>query len=178
MAHLRRWCTIMNNEEKNTYAKKQITNAIIALLSQYDLIDISISQITKTAQVSRNSFYRNYNDKEDILYQYIKLLLATWHNEYHIQSKESNVELYASLFEHIIEYKDVYLLLNKRNLFHLVLNALLDIFGPKSELDNMWAYTSSFITYGTFGWIVEWMNRGMQESAEKMATLLVANGMK
>lgn len=50
----------MDNAEKNSYVKKQITNAILILLKEKELKDISISEITSTAQVSRISFYRNY----------------------------------------------------------------------------------------------------------------------
>ena len=55
---------------------------------------------------------------------------------------------------------------------------LIDIYGAKTEDENMWAYTKSFIAYGTYGWIQEWISRGMQESAETMTTLLSQNGMK
>ena len=41
----------------------------------------------------------------------------------------------------------------------------------------MWAYTKSFIAYGTYGWIEEWINRGMQESAGAMAEMLSSYGM-
>lgn len=50
--------------------------------------------------------------------------------------------------------------------------------GPKAEYDNMSAYVTSFMSYGTYGWINEWIARGMQESAEKMAELLSSHGMK
>lgn len=42
----------------------------------------------------------------------------------------------------------------------------------------MAAYVTSFIAYGTFGWIDEWIGRGMQESAETMEALLASYGMK
>ena len=57
-------------------------------------------------------------------------------------------------------------------------SAYLELFGSKPELDNMWAYTVSFIAYGTQGWIEEWIGRGMQESAETMTEMLLKHGMK
>lgn len=56
----------MNNQDKNTYVKQQITTTLLELLKEKELSDINIGEITKKAQVSRNSFYRNYADKEDI----------------------------------------------------------------------------------------------------------------
>lgn len=168
----------MNNEEKNTYVKEQITQATIALLKEYELSQISISQITTKAEVSRNSFYRNYVDKDDVLLKHIKNLIKNWESDYQIISKDSNAELYGSLFKHLKENADFYLLLKKRNLFHLFLNIYTELYGPKPEYDNMTAYVTSFIAYGTYGWIEEWIGRGMQESAETMSALLSSHGMK
>ena len=68
--------------------------------------------------------------------------------------------------------------LQYHRLMHLFLEVFLERNGPKSEYENLWAYTSAFITYGTYGWIEEWINRGMQESAETMAELLSLHGIK
>ena len=53
--------------KKNQYVKIQITNAILDLLKEKDIDEITISEITSKAQVGRVSFYRNYKNKEDIL---------------------------------------------------------------------------------------------------------------
>ena len=60
---------------------------------------------------------------------------------------------------------------------HLFLDAYMKLNGPLSEDNNMWAYTKAFIAYGTYGWIEEWISRGMQESAETMARMLSDHGM-
>ena len=57
----------MNNEQKNTWVKRQITAALLNLLKEKKLADISISELTDRAGVGRVSFYRNYQAKEDIL---------------------------------------------------------------------------------------------------------------
>ncbi|MGG4146279.1 TetR/AcrR family transcriptional regulator [Paenibacillus algorifonticola] len=168
----------MNNEEKNTFVKEQITEATIQLLMKYELSHISISQITAKAQVSRNSFYRNYVDKEDILLKHIKNLISKWEADYQQINNDSNAELYGSLFKHLKENSDFYHLLKKRNLFYLFLNTYIELYGSKTEYDNMTAYVTSFIAYGTYGWIEEWIGRGMQESAETMSSLLSSHGMK
>ncbi|SDM48845.1 TetR/AcrR family transcriptional regulator [Lachnospira pectinoschiza] len=168
----------MNNEEKNTYAKTQLKNATIKLLKDYDLCDISIGLISETAQVSRNAFYRNYNTKEEIITEYISDLIHGWQTDYQKENHDSNSELYGSLFKHLYDQKGFYLLLKKRNLFHLFLSVMISLFGPKPEYDNMAAYTTAFVSYGTYGWIEEWIARGMQESADVMTALLTANGMK
>lgn len=168
----------MNNEEKNTFVKEQITKATLKLLMQFELSQISISQITTEAQVSRNSFYRNYIDKEDILLKHIKNLILKWNLDYQLINNDSNAELYGNLFKHLKENDEFYLLLKKRSIFYLFLNVFIELYGAKAEYDNMTAYVTSFIAYGTYGWIEEWIGRGMQESAETMSSLLSSHGMK
>ena len=180
MAQNERICTIMrmNNTDRNTFVKTQITNSILSLLAEHEFEEISISQITDRAQVSRNSFYRNYSDKEDILLQYVRRLLVEWNEEFRRQNTDSNASLYGSLFQHMSDNRDFYLLLRKRSLFHLFLDVLLEQSGPKPEMDNTWAYITAFIAHGTYGWIEEWVNRGMQESGEAMTEMLTKYGMK
>ncbi len=178
MAQRRGFCDVVNNEEKNTYAKTQVKNATIALLKERELDDISIGLISETAQVSRNAFYRNYKNKEEIVFEYIRDMILAWDQEYKKEGKDSNSEMYGSFFMHLSDNREFYLLLKKRNLFHLFLRVMISLFGPKPEYDNTWAYTTAFISYGTFGWIEEWISRGMQESAETMTALLSSVGMK
>jgi len=86
--------------------------------------------------------------------------------------------MYGSFFAHLKDNSDFYLLLRRRDLFHLFSTVYLSKYGPKPEQDNMTAYVVSFIQNGMLGWIDEWTKRGMQESAESMAQLLAANGIK
>ena len=56
----------MNDQEKNTYVKTQLTAALLELLEEKALRDISISEIASAAGVHRVSFYRNYLRGTDI----------------------------------------------------------------------------------------------------------------
>lgn len=168
----------MSNENRNAYVVEHITEATVSLLKEKELSDISISEICEKAGVGRVSFYRNYKTKEDILQNRIDAMLHYWDEDYKKTAKGSNAELYGSLFGHLKDNAEFYLLLVQRNLFHLFMNAFISLSGAKPEDDNMWAYTKSFIAYGTYGWIEEWIARGMQESAETMTVMLAAHGMK
>ena len=46
----------MNNEQKNTYVKKQITATLLALLKEKPLSDITVSELTDRAEIGRVSF--------------------------------------------------------------------------------------------------------------------------
>ena len=165
-------CNIMDNTEKNSYVKKQITNALLSLLKEKELKDISISEITTTAQVSRVSFYRNYNDKDTIIKDYIHLTLNEWNKNHPKTEEHTEDDILGDIFAYITEYKDFYLLLRDRGIFYFLKDIIMDALGPKAEYPNFDAYTTAFIANGIYGWIEEWFLRGMQESGEEMTRLL------
>ncbi|MCH1942287.1 TetR/AcrR family transcriptional regulator [Holdemania massiliensis] len=165
----------MNNEEKNTYAKNQITVITLNLLKEHPLEELTIGQIASEAQVSRNTFYRNYTTKEDIVYQYAIMLMKEFETGYNGTHKDSGTEFYQCLFQHLSDHKDFYQLLKERNLFHLVLKSIIALFGDLKKCDNISAYSVAYVAYGTYGWIEQWIERGMQESPEMIAAILEAN---
>lgn len=162
----------MDNLEKNTYVKNQIKQAMINLLKEKEFTAISISEITETAMVSRNSFYRNYSQKEDIIREYLLELLGEWTADYDKQDSHSDDEFMVAMFHHMSNHKDFYMILNERHLLYLLKNVFREIMGPKPEYPNIIAYSAAFIVSGIYGWVEEWLNRGMQESADEMAELL------
>ena len=91
MIQKREECNMVDNTGKNSYVKKQITNALLKLLKEKELKDISISEITTTAQVSRISFYRNYEDKDSVIKEYMHLTINEW-NKNHPQNSMNTEE--------------------------------------------------------------------------------------
>ena len=57
----------MSNEGRNAYVVERLTGALLELLEEKPLADISVSELCDRAGVGRTSFYRNYQEKEDIL---------------------------------------------------------------------------------------------------------------
>ncbi|MEY8463648.1 TetR/AcrR family transcriptional regulator [Streptococcus merionis] len=162
---------------KDSYAKEQLKKGMLLLLEEKNFPDISISYLAQYSRTSRNSFYRNFTSKEDVIISMITERLLQWKNLSETKDYKPDNQRFTSLFDHFSSQRDFYLLLKKRQLFHLVLQSLLDLFGPKPEFDNVVAYATAFISYGTFGWIDEWVARGMQESAETMAELMAKNNL-
>lgn len=163
----------MKTEKSNSYVKKQITKALIKLMQTNSFEEIKITDIVKEAMVGRASFYRNFTNKEDVLKQYLIQLIQEWGSEFE-QSKDPN--LVESLFSHYKKYSEFYNLLYYSNLFHLVLDNIKSVCGPKPEQDSLQAYTSAWFAYGLFGWINEWVARGMNESPTEMSQLGKLNG--
>lgn len=65
-------------------------------------------------------------------------------------------------------------MLYRSNLSYLVLENIKEVCGPKAEQDDLQAYFNSWLAHGLFGWINEWIVRGMKESPKEMAQLIKA----
>lgn len=158
----------MSKIQKNTYVTKLISDATIELLKDKDLYDISISEITDKAAVSRASFYRNYKLKEDIIRNDIYYQISSWQKTYEEKASSNNeysngLLMWKDLFRFLKENSNYYILLEKRNLLYLLEDAICDICGAKPEQSDSLAYFSSYMARGTFGWIAEWIKRGMND---------------
>ena len=112
---------MVDNTGKNSYVKKQITNALLRLLKEKELRDISISEITATAQVSRISFYRNYEDKDSVIKEYMYLTLNEWNKNNPKSRQHTEEDILGDIFAYLTEYKDFY---NKRLCFKWVLKMI------------------------------------------------------
>lgn len=162
----------MNNKEKNTCVREQLTQALIQLLQEKNIEDISISELTQRAQVGRASFYRNYQSLSDILYQYDRLLVNTWGAEYDADPTSNISNLFGRLFQHYKDHSDFYMLLYRNGLTGAMLNTIQERCGLRPELENREAYEKAFWAYGIYGWLMEWMGRGMVESADDINAML------
>lgn len=155
-----------------TASRPSADAALLELLEEKELRDISVSALADAAGVHRVSFYRSYAGKEDVLREYLLGLFEDWIAKYDRQEHHSDDDLCVHLFAHLYEYRDFYRLLSRRGLLYLLKDVLVQICGPRPEYPNLGAYTAAFISYGLYGWIEEWAARGMRESPEEMAELL------
>lgn len=161
----------MSNEGRNTYVIEHITNALIGLLQDKPLSDISIIELCDTAGIGRASFYRNFESKEDILRRYIHKIFEGWTNEADKKENRPLNELLGLLFAHFEKHKEFYSLLNKRNLIYLLKDVMNGLCGPKPEHSKAEAYARAYISYALYGWIEVWFQRGMQDTAEEITEM-------
>ena len=158
----------MNNEQKNTYVKRQITNALLELLKEKSIADISITELTQKAQIGRVSFYRNFQTKEDILKEESDRLIKEWGKLYEANPESSPETLFPSLFDFYRDHKEFYTILYQAGMASIMQETIINTIKITPEMTNIEAYMKSFWAYGIFGWMIEWMKRGMPESGREL----------
>lgn len=161
----------MNNEQKNTWVKQQITAALLNLLKEKKLADISVSELTEMAGVGRVSFYRNYQTKEDILREESDRLIQEWGKLYEANPESAPETLFPSLFDFYREHRDFSTTLYEAGMSTIMMDTIISTIQITPEMPNLEAYMKSFWAYGIYGWMLEWIKRGMQESGSELIGL-------
>ena len=149
----------------NLFVRDCITKALFKLMKSKNYHDITVSALVKTAGVSRNSFYRNYQSIEDILRQYLVEQTSQWWNEY---IADPNPNIIAETFQHFLNMREEILLLYRAGLSHLLMEHII-LCGKQSltgEVSN--AYQTAFMSGGLCGLTNEWILRGMKEAPAGM----------
>jgi AcrR family transcriptional regulator len=161
----------MNNEQKNTYVKKQITATLIDLLKKKSLPEISISELTDKAGISRVSFYRNYQSKEDILKEESNRLIKEWGKLYESNPESAPETLFPSLFDFYRDHREFYTTLYNAGMSSIMMETIVGTIQITPDMKNLEAYIKSFWAYGIYGWLLEWIKRGMPESGKELSFL-------
>ena len=161
----------MNNAQKNSYVKKQITATLIDLLKKKSLSEISISELTDKAGIGRVSFYRNYQGKEDILKEESNRLIREWGKLYEANPESAPETLFPSLFDFYRDHKDFYTTLYNAGLSSIMMETIIGTIQITPDMKNLEAYMKSFWAYGIYGWLLEWIKRGMPESGKELSAL-------
>lgn len=162
------------NEKKNTYVRKQMLNTLLEMLEEQSIESVVISKLIEKADVSRVSFYRNYQSVEDILKQECHRLLGEWQKEYDSIANPTSDDFGRSLMDYMKQNSSFFLILYRSGQFHLLEDAIIEKMEITDDLPNGIAYLKSYIAYGIYGWIKEWAKRGMQESGTEFNEMVKA----
>ena len=160
----------MNNRERNTYVCNQILCTLLQMLETQDIHSISISSLVSKAEVGRASFYRNYQSKEDVLHKEAERL----NKEFEVICKNDDPNDFRLKLIRIIDFykahSDFYMTIYNAGFESIIKDSIIDV----SLLENLVpvaAYTLSAFLYMIYGWVLEWLRRGMKESSDEMIAM-------
>lgn len=163
----------MSNEEANRLTRECLQTALVYLMSEKSFEKITITEVVKRSGVSRQSFYRNYHSKEEILAEMCQNVMQSIAESIQ-ESKYTNnaYQWYYDLFFQIKENENTIRLLLEANqyqigsqnmvlLFHRIYRA-----STTEQYYQMLAYEGAVDTV-----IYNWFAGGMRESVAYMAEL-------
>ncbi|NLC48579.1 MAG: TetR/AcrR family transcriptional regulator [Tenericutes bacterium] len=167
----------MNNN--NSFIKECIANALVDLMSTKEFKDITITEITKKAGVSRMSYYRNYFKKEDILNNYMTEILEKYGNQrqYIIDNnKDSMYPLILHAFNFFKKHENFVITLEKSNLSNIIQNKINDYifnFYPEEHNETSSKYNLYILSGALYNTCKIWLINGCKETSEELAKIFV-----
>ena len=158
-------------EENMSYAKTELTKALLKLLETKSLNDISISELCDKAGLSRLSFYRNYSSREDILKQYLSQITTSFLGTTSVNFRTTpKREFIIYLIKHMQQHKKIISLLIDNGLSYIVKEEFDAAFKRSVEIyhDPYRCYVASG---AYFNLIYYWFLNGCKETPEELAEM-------
>ena len=88
--------------------QKLLREALIELIEERGFEALTIGELTERAMVSRAAFYRNYQDKYDLVEQIFEEAMSTLLSAVGELGQEHPAEIWVKFFEHIAQYERLY----------------------------------------------------------------------
>ena len=155
--------------KRDAFVDEYIMDALLLLIRKKEYKDISITEICERAGVTRMSFYRNFESKEDILKKWITRVTDDFLSESGISYKEDPAaDYFIKLFTHMEKHKDICQALYRAGMIHMVKDEFDRVFITihKGEYDD---YKSYFLAGGIYNVFLLWLINGCREKPKEIA---------
>ena len=142
------------------------------LLQGKKIDDISVSELTRQAQVGRVSFYRNYQSIEEIIRQFLEERTSRWWDGL-IACPDRYPHAISEMFQHFLDMREEIELLYRTGLSHLLMEHIVRC--GKQSRTGEWknTYQTAFLSGALCGLVNEWVLQGMKDSPEKMEQIFL-----
>ncbi|HAX72260.1 MAG TPA: TetR/AcrR family transcriptional regulator [Firmicutes bacterium] len=165
---------------QNAITKESMFTALMRLMQEKSFSQISITEISQKAGVSRMSYYRNYQSKEDIITTYLDELFDQFISEVE-RNPHFNQHFGLTLFflsckqnelliKNIIAHDLTALISERLNLYlTFLLKHLYENDGDHAIINP---YLTEYLCGGLCKVAMVWVKNGMQESADEMVAII------
>ncbi|MCQ4085454.1 TetR/AcrR family transcriptional regulator [Saccharibacillus sp. JS10] len=161
---------------ENEVVRTSIAESLLQLMQKQTLDKITIVELTKRAGVSRMSFYRNFNSKEEVLVNYMEQIFQDFVNQIPDFNELKVFEDSKVFFSYLRHHHVLMRSLMKADLFSIFTNSFshhfVKLFVDVYQLDRNEQYRSYELSYrigGLANIILVWVKNDFQESDEQMA---------
>lgn len=163
------------------FTKNCIMEALLQLMHTQDYNDISITDITNRAGVSRMAYYRSYTSKDDILTDYMYRIVKEYVNELNGPSFFDDFQTYTHILhglKYLQKYRDYVLCLKQANRSQILLRAL-DLYMLRvtetRETSTEEKYQLYYYSGALYNIFMHWIEDGMKEDARVIASIIYEN---
>lgn len=163
-------------------SKNMYVSALLELMNEKPYNQISISELSDKADLSRRTFYRLFNSMDEILLFHIHSLWAKKSDELYNSSDKSYLHTSEFALHFWYEYKELTILLYRNGLVSIMqqfINEIsLEIYHAQkanrklAKNPEALEYALSYSSGGILNIICTWASKGMDKSPEELIALL------
>ncbi len=168
------------------YTREWTFEALVKLLEHKKFHDIKVSEIINKAGISRATFYRNFNNKEDIVSYKVHMFFDDFYDDilaFFAHHKTQDERYFVqSFFKCIDEEEKLVDTVIKTNLEYLMVDGLIEIINNHSELFYSLVkankvtkvYTMEIVASSAWTLLSKWHKNGKKESPNKLAKIFLS----
>lgn len=166
--------TTKKNSSRNEFTRICIAEAVIALLKEKNLQEIRISNVVLKAGVSRMTFYNNYHSVEEVLKDYLHILIGKYMQECEKhtdigQLRDCQHVLFSLNF--FDQYRTYFTVMKENGLHYIILDAM-NQFMQSIQITYEQTYEMYFYTGGLLNIFLEWESEKERKSADEIAEII------
>ena len=164
--------------QANVLAKECMVSALMQLLETKPLSAVSVTELTEKAGVSRMTYYRNYQSKEEIFQDYLDDIVDSYRSDVASWPSRGNYNDYRNLlhcFRYFKKYKEFIRGLIDSGMGDMVLKALTNYIDEtyyQEELGQKFYYSLQSFSGALYNIYRAWIERNTMEEPEEMALVL------
>lgn len=163
--------------------QKKLKTALLDLLKEKDLHELSITEVSKHAECNRVTYYSHYKDLNTLLAaivdDYLTGLASYFRQSFQDLSRFSStdVQRHLPIFEYIYQNQFIFSLIIKGEVLPGSQNQFCESLvrissselGLEEESDIEIPTLNYFLTYGSLGFFIYWIQEDFKEDPETMA---------
>ena len=151
--------------------KLTIANALLILLKTQPLNKITVTQITKEANLTRQTFYRNFEDKEDLVNWYFEKLCLDSFKEMADQTtlKKALIKKFTFIQSQNTFFKEAF----KEDDYRCIYDFYKKKIETKTTIDSQLDFLLQMYCHGSIEMTKSWVEKNMYLNIETLVNMLI-----
>lgn len=159
-------------------SRNRLVNALLVIMEQYDFREITVTQISQEAGLSRKTFYRLFKSKEELIDFFFEGLYRDCLMQIRSRQLHHYWEVVQCYFDFCEERKELLLLLKRNNLLAPLFEGsyqyafkAFEYIRSKETADTYSAFLPYLLAYsvgGMFSMLLKWVENGMDMPSSQL----------
>ncbi len=157
---------------RSSLSRNRLIQALMTLMQEKDYTDITVTDLTQAAGVSRMAFYRSFSSKEDVINRFMAAVGEQIHSLLSADILRSPVDYFELLFRELGQYARLIRSAVKANLGEMILEHIeryMKMSYPESAYYRLCCASGAF-----YNMLLHWIMDGQKESPHRMAEIYIS----